>query len=1335
MRYYLIQKLISGTIPLVGLIFIDPCMAQSITPALDGTNTIVNQVGNQYVITGGNISRDGLNQFHSFSQFGLQFQENANFPANPTLQNILARITGGNPTIINGLIQVTGGSPNLFLINPSGIIFGMNASLNVPGSFTATTANGISFGNQWFNGIGSNHYDALIGTPTTFAFTMGQPGAIVNLGNLSVNSQQALALLGGTVVSTGTLIAPGGQVIVAAVPGGNWVRLSQSDSPLSLEIQPLHTALNASAINSWTLPIATLPQLLTGGNLSNANHLAVNANGTVELSGSGLNLEAGDVSVRSLIANNAILNANRNITLFESQLQTSQTLTLLANDTVRLRDSQANQFLAKTGGNFWIQGNQQVDILTLNHLAAEVPLQSGGNLTLVSNGIVSGDAHFKSDKNFSILTANGQGGTFVSLFDPIIYVQGDFNLASYTGVSLKVQAGGNISLGDVTIIAPDFILDRQIQGNPPIPSIDPDITLLSTQKSLILRTNNGSINVGNIIAQPSFDRDRGAAIVLSATQNITTGSINAALNQVNNFGLPVQGGAVTLETGGDITVRGPIDTFFLGNNASNSAGGAITISTQNGSIRLFDHINTAATNFYNASPLQNLTAQGGNVTLQAGTPSTFGNNIGFDGYINAAGTAAGTLNRGLQGSGGVVQILAQGVVRGLGQLSGVTIDASGSTRRFGVAEFSLPGKVLIQQDGGAQNRNFAVADRSIINDVGGNGLVGSITTGIDVANNRQIPVGSSIEIGNTITLRSINRPPNLTITSPVRLFRSDQPIHLTYEELAPIATDNDHDVLSPIYITKIPAEGELLVRKGGNAEVKVKTGMLLGPGDELIYQPTPTSRGEIEIATLATDDRVTSTSVPLKVQVELPINASPCQVTQCLTNDVPIAAPAAAGLLTPSSESDILKTGRSLETDILLPTAIDLPLNNRTLPEDTINREFEDYFNLPKTPIKRIRDQQEIVRNIEQKTKLKPAFIYLNFVSAPERASDQDPLEILIISGHNPPIRKQIPEATRGKVVAMVKQLRNEVSDPLKTDTTSYLKPAQQLYYWLMAPLSADLATRKVNSLVFLADLGLRSLPFAVMHDGHQFLLEKYSIGLMPSVSLTDISLPNLTQSQILGVGISDAIQNQPSLPGVLAEILMLKQQWAGKTLLNQTATLANLKTARRQYPYNIVHIATHAAFPAGDRANAYIQLWDGKLHLAEMRQLDWHHPPVELLILSACSTAIGDRDAELGFAGVAIQTGVKSVIASLWQVNDLATTALISRFYTAIKASSTKAAALQQAQLAMLRGELSINHHNTKAMNHGTRVLLEQTNLAKRDRTFSHPYYWSAFTIVGNPW
>ena len=298
---------------LVALYTIPPGQAQTqpITAEVspNGTGTVVTPNGNQFDITDG--TRTGANLFHSFQTFGLDQNQIANFLSGPSIQNILGRVMGGNPSVINGLIKVSGGNSNLFLMNPAGIIFGSSATLNVPASFTATTATGIGFGSNWFNASGSNDYSSLVGTPNAFAFITTQPGGIINSGYLEVGQGQNLMLLGGTVVSTGLVSAPGGQIKLVAVPGQNLVRISPQGSLLSLEITPPTPA--DGQLGNWTLPIPTLPQLLTGGGGSNATQLLVNSNGLVELIGSSVLVENGDVIVKNGTAQTATLSAEHNL--------------------------------------------------------------------------------------------------------------------------------------------------------------------------------------------------------------------------------------------------------------------------------------------------------------------------------------------------------------------------------------------------------------------------------------------------------------------------------------------------------------------------------------------------------------------------------------------------------------------------------------------------------------------------------------------------------------------------------------------------------------------------------------------------------------------------------------------------------------------------------------------------------------------------------------------------------------------------------------------------------------------------------------------------------------
>jgi CHAT domain-containing protein len=289
------------------------------------------------------------------------------------------------------------------------------------------------------------------------------------------------------------------------------------------------------------------------------------------------------------------------------------------------------------------------------------------------------------------------------------------------------------------------------------------------------------------------------------------------------------------------------------------------------------------------------------------------------------------------------------------------------------------------------------------------------------------------------------------------------------------------------------------------------------------------------------------------------------------------------------------------------------------------------------------------------------------------------------------------------------------------------------MYNWLIQPLEADLQTRKVNNLVFILDAGLRSLPLAAMYDGQQYLVERYSVGLMPSLSLSDTTYVDIRKAEVLGMGASK-FSNQNPLPAVPTELgTITSKLWPGKAFLNEGFTLKNLQLQRQQKPYGIIHLATHGEFKPGAPNNSYIQLWDTQLKMDRLRELGWNNPPVQLAVLSACRTALGDEEAELGFAGFAVQAGAKSVLASLWYVSDEGTLGLMSEFYDQLKTAPIKAEALRRTQVAMLKGNVKLQNGQLKIS--GIDVNLPPALKQLGDKDLQHPYFWSGFTMIGNPW
>lgn len=341
-------------------------------------------------------------------------------------------------------------------------------------------------------------------------------------------------------------------------------------------------------------------------------------------------------------------------------------------------------------------------------------------------------------------------------------------------------------------------------------------------------------------------------------------------------------------------------------------------------------------------------------------------------------------------------------------------------------------------------------------------------------------------------------------------------------------------------------------------------------------------------------------------------------------------------------------------------------------------------------------------------------------------------LQLLLVTPGAAPIQQVLPTVDRATLLATAKQFRNNVADVQKTRSSGYLKPAQQLYQWLIAPLEAELQAQNIDTLLLCVGSGLRSLPFAALHDGQQFLIEKYNFSLIPAFSLLDVRSSDLRQAPVLAMGASQ-FQNQAPLPAVPQELSAVVKSQGGAAFLNRQFTVPNLRYQRQQQSFEIVHLATHAEFLPGAAYQSFIQFWDRELSLPQLQSLRLEQPAVNLLVLSACRTALGDQEAELGFSGLAIQSGAASALGSLWTVNDQATMALMLHFYRQLKTSPSKATSLRQAQIAMLQGGAIADQLPTDSSHTGLRpaTALSPGN----SQTWRHPHYWSAFTLIGSPW
>jgi len=277
-----------------------------------------------------------------------------------------------------------------------------------------------------------------------------------------------------------------------------------------------------------------------------------------------------------------------------------------------------------------------------------------------------------------------------------------------------------------------------------------------------------------------------------------------------------------------------------------------------------------------------------------------------------------------------------------------------------------------------------------------------------------------------------------------------------------------------------------------------------------------------------------------------------------------------------------------------------------------------------------------------------------------------------------------------------------------KRTTNEYLVPARQLYDQLIRPIDAALVAHHIDTLVIVPDTVLRIVPFAALHDGRHFLVERYATAIAPSLRLIDPKRLQAGGALALVVGVSQSEQGFVALPEVPREVAGVHAIEGGKTLLDSAFTETSFADALKTTPYNVVHMATHAEFSTNPK-QSFILAHDGKLTLddleADIKFDERRDSAVELLVLSACETASGDDRAALGLAGVALKAGARSAVASLWYVSDQAAGDLIIDFYRNLQSGKlSKAQALQAAQRQLIAG-----------------------------LRFSHPAYWAPFLLIGN--
>lgn len=332
----------------------------------------------------------------------------------------------------------------------------------------------------------------------------------------------------------------------------------------------------------------------------------------------------------------------------------------------------------------------------------------------------------------------------------------------------------------------------------------------------------------------------------------------------------------------------------------------------------------------------------------------------------------------------------------------------------------------------------------------------------------------------------------------------------------------------------------------------------------------------------------------------------------------------------------------------------------------------------------------------------------------------------------------------------------------LRNGSDEYHGHAQTLYQWLIQPMMPKLEESKISTLIVVPDRELRLFPFAALHDGSRFLIEKLAIGYVTGIKMTNMSPQSRGKSSALLAGVAepgpvvekismedimqspgdpvrgglsksrsvqgklrssritreaehtsrelrlDIMRKTLALPGVKDEIQGLSQQMGGAALLDAEFTVGQFRDAMEEGSYSVVHVASHGVF-GGSAESSYILAYDDVLGINRLQGLlgsqKFQKTPLELLTLSACETAEGNERAPLGIAGAAIRAKAKSVLGTLWPVEDTVARTTMESFYKEIKENgSSKAVALQKAQKQFIGSE-----------------------------TYFHPFFWAPFSLIGN--
>ena len=372
-------------------------------------------------------------------------------------------------------------------------------------------------------------------------------------------------------------------------------------------------------------------------------------------------------------------------------------------------------------------------------------------------------------------------------------------------------------------------------------------------------------------------------------------------------------------------------------------------------------------------------------------------------------------------------------------------------------------------------------------------------------------------------------------------------------------------------------------------------------------------------------------------------------------------------------------------------------------------KEFEDYFGEDLASVSKTADETAAeLERLSAETGTRSALLYV----IPRKSH----LHLVLIPPSGTPIVKDFYNVTDPQLIEVSRQFHKSI---LRMDSAQSQSSGQQLYDWIIKPYEQELAAANIDLLLFCLGDGIKDLALPALSNDGTYLIETYAMARIPAFNLIETDYKPFESGRLLAMGASEFQDPAiPTLPGTKKEIAALSASlsdtsqggWSVTRLVNQAFTQPRINQNLSQQPFSALHVSTHAQFQPGKVNASYIQLWDQKLTIDALNGINWDQSGADLIVLSACQTALGDINAANGFAGLALKAGVPSAIGTLWSINDQSTTELMKAFYSALPASRTKAQALQSAQVAAINGSGS-------------------------STGMQAPYYWAGFSLISTPW